>query len=232
MLHIRRCSAVQIHQSSRNSAPPSIRRQEALQKTGGSSPPSAGDVVVVVSRHSAPTNCSVVCRTVTRLVVLLSLPAPTARELTGIRDRRLVLPAKLEFPNPREPPDPPIPPDPPPRYLSPASYIALKTLSPYFIVASPELWKSRAAKSDAPPDAASVLLGPVGFTHDGYLRARYLLYREKIKVFWILKSCNVLSVDEFNSTIFHPFEHGRIFFPLMESGRIPVRYAGNFKVTW
>ncbi|VVA93031.1 unnamed protein product [Arabis nemorensis] len=53
MLHLRRCSAVQIHPSSRNSAPP-IRRHEALQKTGGSSPPSARDVVVVVCNTPDP----------------------------------------------------------------------------------------------------------------------------------------------------------------------------------
>ncbi|VVB16208.1 unnamed protein product [Arabis nemorensis] len=33
-------------------------------------------------------------------------------------------------------------------------------------------------------------------------------------------------------TIAPSFEHGRIFFSLMESGRTPVLYAENFKVTW
>ncbi|VVA94519.1 unnamed protein product [Arabis nemorensis] len=54
---------------------------------------------------------------------------------------------------------------------------------------------------------------------------------ETVKIFWILKSCNLLPVEEFNFTFFHLFEIGRIFFSLFESGRISEFYAGIFKVT-
>ncbi|VVA92716.1 unnamed protein product [Arabis nemorensis] len=139
MHHLRRCSAVQILPSSRSTASPPLGRHEVLQKIGVSSPPSVGDVAVVVSRPSAPSNCSVARRAVTRLV-LLSLSSPTARELTGILYRRLVLPAKLEFSKPMEPPDPPIPPDPPLRSLSLASYLLRRS---YHCPSSSFLLRSR-----------------------------------------------------------------------------------------
>ncbi|VVB02698.1 unnamed protein product [Arabis nemorensis] len=41
------------------------------------------------------------------------------------------------------------------------------------------------------------------------------------QVFWVLKPCNLLPVEESNSTFFH----------LFESGRISEHYAGFFKVT-
>ncbi|VVB00152.1 unnamed protein product [Arabis nemorensis] len=51
------------------------------------------------------------------------------------------------------------------------------------------------------------------------------------KVFWVLKSCNLLPVEESNPTYDHLFEIGCIFFPLLESGRIPEHYDGFFKFT-
>ncbi|VVB14292.1 unnamed protein product [Arabis nemorensis] len=48
---------------------------------------------------------------------------------------------------------------------------------------------------------------------------------------WISKWAWPKLNSESNSTFGHLFETGHFFFPLLESGRIPEHYAGNFKVT-
>ncbi|VVA93386.1 unnamed protein product [Arabis nemorensis] len=72
--------------------------------------------------------------------------------------------------------------------------------------------KKNGQKAHVPPSKVVV-----EFTRRSIPTSISILVKSKLrKIFWILKSCNLLSVEEFSSTFFHLFETGRIFFPLLD----------------
>ncbi|VVA98046.1 unnamed protein product [Arabis nemorensis] len=240
-----------------NTARPPSGRLEVLLKNG---PTSAGVVVADEAHISAHSTCPVARRSGSKGVIS-SLPSPTAMGLTEIPSHalRLDCPATSELSKPWEPPDPPIPPDPPPPLQSLASYYAPPTLSPSLTRETPENEEPSAVAIPPPPpqspdsnvapptlSSSLTLTSPEIGSNLPLLRSKPTRYlsgnilpsmstrSEEVQMWsWPMRNWKLgLGFIESNFTVFHLFETGCIFYPLLESGRTPELFAGIFKVTF